>query len=124
MLSFTQKPYAGPGHVNFEVDTMAKQPKSDHNIKKTVTITATCSRSEVRRLMQATTDELQYIDFSVTTRDLPALAASERNSLDGTKTVVITALCPGDEAGRLMEMASDTLGSVSFTVSRCVDRIV
>ena len=64
--------------------------------------------------MQVTAQELQYIDFSVT--------SSQRSRLGDTKHVVITATCPAKELGRLMEMASDTLGSVSFSVCPSVEQ--
>ena len=84
--------------------------------KKTVTIRSTCSRAEVRRLMQATADELQHIDFSVTSRESRLSLGSQPARGEGAKDVVITASCPSNEVGRLMEMASDVLGSVTFFV--------
>ena len=109
--------YSNPTTVNItELSPMAETPKNDRNIKKTVTITATCTRPEIRRLMQATTDELEYIDFSVTSTEPHALPSGPGPWLEGTKFVVMTASCSAHEVGRLMEMASDTLGSVSFSV--------
>ncbi|KAL8786791.1 MAG: hypothetical protein Q9195_008049 [Heterodermia aff. obscurata] len=94
----------------------------DCKTKKSVTITATCSRAEIQRLMQMTAQELQYIDFSVTSSQRNAKSTSQRSRLGDTKHVVITATCPAKELGRLMEMASDTLGSVSFSVCPSVDK--
>lgn len=99
-----------------EVVPSTESVKIDRNMKKTVTITAPCSRTQLRRLMQATTDGLQYIDFSVTSREPHGASDGPGTGPDGTKLIVITASCPAHEVGRLMEMASDTLGSVSFSV--------
>lgn len=119
-------PYMGAPTVSIAevVSPMIEEAKSARSSKKTVTITATCSRPEVRRLMQATTDELQYVGFSVVTKESQGSHANPSNRSDGTKLVIITATCPAKEVGRLMEMASDTLGSVSFTVCPSVEQYV
>ena len=126
MNSMAKPPYIGAPTVNIAevASPMIEEAKSDRSSKKTVTITATCSRPEVRRLMQATTDELQYVGFSVVTKELQSPPASSSNRADGTKLVIITATCPANEVGRLMEMASDTLGTVSFTVCPSVEQSV
>lgn len=72
--------------------------------------------------MQMTAQELQYIDFSVTSSQRNSTPANQRSRLGDTKHVVITATCPAKELGRLMEMASDTLGSVSFSVCPSADK--
>ena len=126
MSTMAKPPYMGAPTVNIAevASPMTEEGKSDRSSKKTVTITATCSRPEVRRLMQATTDELQYVDFSVVTKEPQGSHASLSNRSDGTRLVIITASCPANEVGRLMEMASDTLGSVNFTVCPSVEEPV
>ena len=126
MSPVAKHPYMGAPKVNIAevMSPMTKEARSDRSAMKTVTITATCSRPEVRRLMQATTDELQYVGLSVVTKEPQGSSASLSNRSDGTKLVTITASCPANEVGRLMEMASDTLGSVSFTVCPSVEQSV
>ena len=125
MLDPSQHSYLGSANIKYsdaptvnvaEIVPMTETVEKDQIVKKTVTITATCSRIELRRLMQATTDELQYIDFSITSREPRSASADQGTGPDGMKLIVITAACPAHEVGRLMEMASDTLGSVSFSV--------
>ncbi|KAL8881351.1 MAG: hypothetical protein Q9198_001434 [Flavoplaca austrocitrina] len=94
-----------------EVPNTTTGRTGNYTRKKTVTIRSTCSRAEVRRLMQATADELQHIDFSVTSRESRLSSGSRPARGEGAKDVVITASCPSNEVGRLMEMASDVLGS-------------
>ncbi|KAL8766519.1 MAG: hypothetical protein Q9209_006735 [Squamulea sp. 1 TL-2023] len=101
---------------NNELRQVTKDATSSYTSRKTVTIRSTCSGAEVRRLMHTTANELQYIDFCVTSRESNSPPGSRSTSHGGTREVVITTSCPVNDLGRLMGMASAVLGSVTFSI--------
>ncbi|KAL8827909.1 MAG: hypothetical protein Q9191_002898 [Dirinaria sp. TL-2023a] len=107
---------------NADLPSTTREATDDQNAKKTVTITATCSRAEIRQLMQTTAEELQYINFTITSSQRCPSPKSPGPSQEEIRHVVITTTCPATKLGRLMEMVSDTLGSVSFSVCPSVDK--
>ena len=85
--------------------------------RKQVVISATCSNQELRNLIQTTAEALESVSFSITSQN-PLSATQSLQSLDGgLRHIVITASCLPDKLGKLMQMVTDTMGSVSFTVN-------
>ena len=85
--------------------------------RKQVVIAATCPNSELRNLLQTTADALESVSFSITSQS-PSSTTEISPSLEGgSRYIIITAYCLANELGKLMQMVTDKMGSVSFTVS-------
>ena len=86
-------------------------------VRKQIAIAATCSNTELRNLIQTTTEALESVSFSITSQNHPATIESPQSLESGSRHIVITASCLPKELGKLMQVVTDTMGSVSFTVS-------
>ena len=85
--------------------------------RKQVVIAATCSNTELRKLMQTIAEVLDSVSFSITSHGASSTIESPTFYDGESRYIVVTASCLSNELGKLMQMVTDTMGFVSFTVS-------
>lgn len=93
------------------------ESSASKDLKKQVIIAATCSNRELQNLIQTTAEALESVSFSITSQSSLPTSGSFPLLEGGSRHIFITASCLPNKLGKLMQMVTDTMGSVSFTVS-------